>query len=1304
MAFAFDGFSIREYTSKMRSVDVLKCWPFSITNSSDVSKEDLKSCLPPMTVPKFRRRPEQLEAVRSDHDDRRKSEQQLPDGEISGSESESLKSEKSISAEEDRLVCPVCRVFKAATLTAVNAHIDGCLAQTMREERRHMKIMSLKPKSKAPKKKRSIAEIFEVEVEQPPMENPFKIWPLNKNPDEVSITVTEFRWCSRQIEALGSKQSEGESSRNGNESGKSDEGRGGEDEKLEMVCPVSGAVNASTLTAVNDSIDVQAMTEERQHLRMNFKPKPKVPKKRSIAEILTVAPQIEAKCNELIEIDEEVEEEEKSVGDDDSSRPTAAPAVFSTTHSKRNKNKNKKKKKTERRWKKKLKKKKKLEKHSGGTVTLNNDKETLNQNKKKKKKLLHNGLNAKKDDTYRREVKTPAKSSRKLKGTIGGKRAALDDINASAHKKKASLKRASIGKKREATENYSTHMFGKASSGCNVQDGIEDKTRDAQEQILARHVTFSNKDNMLGPKKRSSSDEKVFSSDGQAASSVKEQSSASDETACLEVNRRDSSITFNTERGKEFCPVVESKQFSTAPERVPPKEFLRSCATSDKKKHLVGKTESLIEVASDDNDNLHLFDTGNTTALHCSSQSSISRSLSAYQEGGISSVSTRVGDSGAHHSPGKFMDHHGDSAHQVSAADSDASMRTFVQSSLHHTLYSQGSEKSLSSQTYEDNSQTLGYRPLSHMFSANSSMDENFFGLPLNSQGELINFSSCSKGGINQSETSSMLRSSRLLFDNIAYRSSHEYLSINESHLVPKTLSQGSVNKFPHYPARLGVTNQLQGIGRADVHQFNTYRDSNQFVYPLDSELKPMKYPFVEQNQYDQVQNHKRNEMIHLKKGSDLSSQSSTQPTMRLMGKDVPIGRSIKEEDVWAEQQCIRSHSSREAALENSSLETCSKLDHLRGSPLQSTAMINGPEFEFPQPFLDLQTNYVPQNGNWGFSKTASCYSQPITHAHTSGSASNKARQDSPGQSVCGPKFQGLGSHLQAQLATCNYNQHTCQSNGDLYARKKLPLVTKSAFEFPLVHPAFGEHAKASWFQSSNGSSPPWLLAQEKVPGTLCQQIPGPSSICLPHTQWGGRFPTPVNHSILNCSPVNYCHMKTPISPASVVQPPLLPRRPAINPSSTIRSGCRNEAMVNDRVILENRTTNDHGLCNNTRKRPAANIHGSTKLIKLNEIEVRENLNGVPGLIQENTSGEFQRTTRTVEVAPQGDSSRRKCCCLNEAQNMMSKTYLGLQISGPGRPSPGTGHIRKPSPNVAATTDTDRDLDFQRKLTKIYEF
>ncbi|KAG9153908.1 hypothetical protein Leryth_006015 [Lithospermum erythrorhizon] len=52
MAFSNEGFSIREYTWRMRSVDVVKCWPFDHITTYDERK--IKTSLPQITVKRFR--------------------------------------------------------------------------------------------------------------------------------------------------------------------------------------------------------------------------------------------------------------------------------------------------------------------------------------------------------------------------------------------------------------------------------------------------------------------------------------------------------------------------------------------------------------------------------------------------------------------------------------------------------------------------------------------------------------------------------------------------------------------------------------------------------------------------------------------------------------------------------------------------------------------------------------------------------------------------------------------------------------------------------------------------------------------------------------------------------------------------------------------------------------------------------------------------------------------------------------------------------------------------------------------------
>ncbi|QHO27055.1 uncharacterized protein DS421_7g204660 [Arachis hypogaea] len=179
MGAAFNGFSIREYTNKMRSVDVFKCWPFS--TSPNVTAKDLHSWLPPMTPSSTSTSTSTCSTSSSSSS----SFQSLRSTSTNNHQQQSLQSDQqspppasATLADEERLemVCPVCREFNAATLTAVNAHIDACLAQTVRDDRRHIRITtatstatttsfksssSSHAKPKAPKK-RSIAEIFKV--------------------------------------------------------------------------------------------------------------------------------------------------------------------------------------------------------------------------------------------------------------------------------------------------------------------------------------------------------------------------------------------------------------------------------------------------------------------------------------------------------------------------------------------------------------------------------------------------------------------------------------------------------------------------------------------------------------------------------------------------------------------------------------------------------------------------------------------------------------------------------------------------------------------------------------------------------------------------------------------------------------------------------------------------------------------------------------------------------------------------------------------------------------------------------------
>lgn len=125
MALAMQGFSIREYAARMRSVDVAKCWPFDEANEADV-----RAALPPMTIKKFRWWFDELK---------------LADGNNKAEEDDDQEEESDL--EETTLEClrRMKRVRKGKSVKVVKV----------------VKSKKAKPKVKAPKK-RSIVELFAV--------------------------------------------------------------------------------------------------------------------------------------------------------------------------------------------------------------------------------------------------------------------------------------------------------------------------------------------------------------------------------------------------------------------------------------------------------------------------------------------------------------------------------------------------------------------------------------------------------------------------------------------------------------------------------------------------------------------------------------------------------------------------------------------------------------------------------------------------------------------------------------------------------------------------------------------------------------------------------------------------------------------------------------------------------------------------------------------------------------------------------------------------------------------------------------
>lgn len=99
-------------------------------------------------------------------------------------------------------ICPVCTTFTSATITAVNAHIDNCLAQvSMREKRQVIRMQKQKSRTQ---KKRSIVDIC---AASPPIEiNVEHLHGMNAN-SKLAIKVTANGALREDINSIESGKS-----------------------------------------------------------------------------------------------------------------------------------------------------------------------------------------------------------------------------------------------------------------------------------------------------------------------------------------------------------------------------------------------------------------------------------------------------------------------------------------------------------------------------------------------------------------------------------------------------------------------------------------------------------------------------------------------------------------------------------------------------------------------------------------------------------------------------------------------------------------------------------------------------------------------------------------------------------------------------------------------------------------------------------------------------------------------------------------------------------------------------------------
>ncbi|KAA8524115.1 hypothetical protein F0562_010452 [Nyssa sinensis] len=653
MAVAFAGFSIREYALKMRTVDAVKCWPFG-GDSDEMIIEDVEALLPPIMVKKFGWWSDELELelLRSNCVDHKKSKIHEESSQVSGNESglvsESIEAEKSevvlgSDSEKLDLNCPVCLVFTAATVKAVNAHVNSCLA-------------------------------------------------------------------------------------------------------------------------------------DRRQLRT--KAKSRTPKKRSIVEIFAVAPHVER-------VDMGDDE------DEDNSRVDELEKVLALTDFGLN-NKSKKKKKNETKLK-----------EEAAVIISKLKKQKKIKDKKKDKKNEANNVDlsvrwiAKKEKPHNLKLQCPVNFGGKRNGSLYSK-GSKNDISDAAliRKKQPRLKFSATQKKNKAVQTskliakhqkpvfpargilrkHTKLSLGQNSTICNLQAASQASKCGVRPSD--RHVKFSGKDDILGPRRKyflsveCPETQNICSSYSNciAASLVKEHAmERGKDLATVEVNGGDGDVSIIPENETEVQPIME-KQLSYTHHRVIP-NFLRpriNCQQHFSNKAITGNQVAL------HSESFHSFEQGYRAASQDPSYALNPRFLSMQKEGFNLNVNTQGNISNAPNTSLKVIDRFGDPTGRAARVSSVGYMQSFSHpsSSFFPLNGSENERLPFPSQTTQENynGHALQKQPFCHVspkelmggicsfpdwkqravMCEEKCKNEDFFGLPLNSQGELLQWNSNGKDSISK--------------------------------------------------------------------------------------------------------------------------------------------------------------------------------------------------------------------------------------------------------------------------------------------------------------------------------------------------------------------------------------------------------------------------------------------------------------------------------------------------------------------------------------------------------------------------
>ncbi|XP_008803725.2 uncharacterized protein LOC103717205 [Phoenix dactylifera] len=597
-------------------------------------------------------------------------------------------------------------------------------------------------------------------------------------------------------------------------------------------------------------------------------------------------------------------------------------------------------------------------------------------------------------------------------------------------------------------------------------------------------------------------------------------------------------------------------------------------------------------------------------------------------------------------------------------------------------------------------------------------IDGDFIGLPLNSQGELIKLHSSGKFGLldlfKHQNTVVGSCHSFPVSDLVESRRNMDHINMRGKFPAAPLYMKDQLRWYPERcsnPASIPVTSglgimQLHGFERMEVQNHLAMRDKDQHFHHGPNYMKVSCYGCREHSQQDHNLNNR--EKFQAEGNLNHGVQPAHQPTMRLMGKNVTVGKSSEDcrnfDDgkIWTDKEIISEHSP-SVRLSDTSLPSrwlqqewfkhpASEASRLF-QPLESSSSIyRSPAVEprFDHMHFDCQEQWISRNGLSSTMRNHGSRMNPCSHPPPQ-TMPNKI----PNRAVNSvTDYVEVGHQIPFMATPQNISQHMLLMSTHCKHSQSFSFSTSS-----ISHPAFLSQNCGNFVESSSVQSslcqPEWLLNAEQHKNGNKSSFPfcsDPIGIHHPCTTSGSKLPllpfmyptSIISFPIYNTSSSHTCG-STP-----VVHSPFIPVYPASKTTFSGNARFRNKTKHRDRTKSKLTYLKSLDRANKSNKRPAAKDDGFMKPVKKPHLTIQDNSNVPPGPRREQLNVGSSDDAGTPEISALANK------IIDVGLPVTSNGKNGLKIpsassslnpssgtrSGPVKLSAGAKHILKPSQNM----------------------